>query len=211
MPEHEQSALAVTLSDWSGSIGPPTPITGLAAPLLSVSLPGGRALGSGSWVSRGPALLVERADTELVEHGPVRITVRQRLGFVGGHTYTTTLTLGARQDAALIAEETTVDAPKTAFCFSMRPGLEADRVLWHNQWRKTENAGVWSRVLSNPAFEEEERVCQLRPWSFWWLGDITEWVGFYRKGGDAFVGVLALRPSHWSPTGWRASTGPRSR
>ena len=42
----------------------------------------------------------------------------------------------------------------------------------------------------------------MRPWSFWWLKDRTTWAGFFQEGRDPFVGVVAIRPSRWTPYGW---------
>jgi len=95
-----------------------------------------------------------------------------------------------------------MDAPKAAICFSMQHGLEADRVFWNNQSIKTAHAGSWQLSETALKFDKEEVICKLRPWSFAWLGDITAWAGFYRSGANEFLGILALHPSHWSPTGW---------
>ena len=196
------SSLAITLANWSEGGPQGKRLTSLSAPVLSVCVRGGKPLGSGAWVNAGPGLTVKRATTAIVEQGPVRIVVRQHLTFTDGHTYEATITLAARQEAALVTEHCTVDAPKAAFRFSVQPGLEANRVFWHNQWRKTANAGTWAKVLTKVTFDKPKALCQLRPWSFWWYGDITEWAGFYRQGGEHLVGVLALRPSRWSPPGW---------
>ena len=172
--------MPLVLADWSGTR--PGPLARPPGPLLAVALPQGNPLGAGTWRDRGAGLRVTEAETTVSEHGPVRITVRQRLALGDGRAYNMTVTLGARQDAALIREHSTAVAPDAALVFALQPGLEPGRGLWHNQWRTTPNAVVWSRVLPRPTFTEQKRVCQLRPWSFWWLGDISEWAGFCRKG-----------------------------
>jgi hypothetical protein len=119
-----------------------------------------------------------------------------------GKTYSATVQLALGQDAALITEDSSIDAPKAAISFSMKAGLDADHIFWNNQDTKTEHADGWKLTDTALKFDKEEVICKMRPWSFWWLGDITVWAGFYHAGADKFVGILALHPSSWSPTGW---------
>jgi len=196
------SRMAVAVGRLPQELKEPVPLTKLPALVLWVAAPSGEPLGQGRWVNDGPPLLVKQAATRVLENGPVLIRVEQALTFADGNTYQATVTLAARQETALITEHTSVDAPKAAFRFSFVPGLNADHVFWHNQWRKTQNAESWSRANTALTFAKERRVCRLRPWSFWWLGDITEWAGFYRQGAEPLVGLIALRPSRWSPDQW---------
>jgi len=190
--------MAVTLSDWSA--GPrPTKLVKLDAPLVSVSAPGGKALGQGTWINAGPALMVTNAQTTVVEHGPIRVTVHQQLTFADGRSYTMVVSLGARQNVALVTEQATIEAPEAAFCFSFQPGLEADRIFWRNNYYAESYKGLTADPI---AFDKEQVICHMRPWSFWWLKDTTTWAGFYRGGAEPFVGLLALRPSRWTPVGW---------
>ena len=62
--------------------------------------------------------------------------------------------------------------------------------------------GVWERVNTAPKFDQEQVICKLRPWSYWWTPGLAEWAGFYREGGEPLVGVMMLRPSRWSPAQW---------
>ena len=187
--------MGVALGSWPGQIQLPARLTDLPAPVLSVSAPGGRPLGSGSWINTGPALEVKEASTQVIEQGPVRMVVRQRMLFADGGTYEATVTLGARQDAALVAERCTVDAPRAAFRFSMQPGLKADRVFWHNQWRKTANAATWSKVLTEVDFDQEHVVCKLCPWSFWWIGDVAECERQYARFVDLYLSTDDVSPA----------------
>jgi hypothetical protein len=194
--------IAVRLPKWTGLIVKPTDLMQLPAPWESISRETNLWLGNARWINDGPPLTVKEASTQIIEQGPVRIIVRQSLTFNDGNTYTANIELALGQDAALITEDSTMDAPKAAISFSMRDGLEANHIFWNNQGFKTKHAGSWQLSDTALKFDKEEVVCKLRPWSFAWLGDITAWAGFYRKGADAFVGILALHPSRWSPTDW---------
>ena len=195
--------IALRLPRLPGRLAHPVDLTSLPGPLLAVTGSDGTTwFGRGVWTNTGPALQVKQATTRVIEQGPVRITVRYRLTLTDGRFYQADIGLGARQDCALVTEEANIVAPKTAFRFSFQPGLRADRVFWHNQWAKCEFAGAWKRVNTAPTFGKEQVICTLRPWSFWWTPGITEWAGFYREGAEPLVGVMALRPSHWSPTQW---------
>lgn len=194
--------MAVLLPQLPGKLMQPVDLRSIPAPLRSLRSVGGKWLGGGKWINTGPVLRVVEASTSLLENGPVRVTVRQTLKFVDGRYYHATIQLVVRQDAVMVSEDTNVDAPKTAFRFSMQPGLAANRLLWHNQGKETDNAKPWELTDTRINFDKENVVCSLRPWSFWWEGGITEWAGFYQEGKQAFVGVLALRPSHWSPDQW---------
>ncbi|MHB9131879.1 MAG: hypothetical protein ACYDBB_12440 [Armatimonadota bacterium] len=194
--------MEIALPLWPGTPEQPVDLTTLPAPLRAIRQPGDAWLCDVKWVNAGPVLQVKEATTKILEAGPVRATVEQKLTFTDGHTYRAVFTLGAKQDAVLVTEDTDVDAPKAAIRLSMLSGLKADHIYWHNQWKETTHAKSWSLTDTTVSFEKEDVICKLRPWSYWWLGDITEWAGFYQGGNDTFAGVLALRPSRWSPTGW---------
>jgi hypothetical protein len=193
--------IAVALPRWPGVLAELTDLTTLPAPLESVRTNGGKWLGDARWVNEGSTLRAREASTRVLERGPVRAVIEQKLTFSDGRSYEATLTLVARQDAALIAEHSDVDEPKAALRLSMQAGLGADHVYWHSQWNSGEGHERWTLFDTAARFDREHVVCKMRPWSFWWLPDLAEWAGFYRKGHDPFVGVLLLRPSRWSPEG----------
>ena len=194
--------LAVRLPKWTGLVKGPTDLTRLPTPWESVSRKTGSWLGNARWINDGPPLYVKEASTQIIEQGPVKVIVRQSLTLADGKTYSATVQLALGQDAALITEDSIIDAPKAAISFSMKTGLDADHIFWNNQYAKTDHAGEWKLTDTTLKFDKDEVICKMRPWSFWWLGDITIWAGFYHTGTDNFVGILALHPSHWSPTGW---------
>ncbi len=178
----------------------PVELTTLPAPVLGVSMDGGATwLGGGSWLNAGDPLLVKAATTTVIEAGPVRVTVRYRLTFADDRTYQADITLGARQEAALFTDDTTVEAPKAAFRFNFQQGINADRVFWQNNYYADTYKGLTGDPVS---FAKENIVCSLCPWTFWWLQDRTNWAGVYRNDGEPFIGLVALKPSRWSPTNW---------
>lgn len=178
----------------------PVEITTLPAPVLAMSADGGATwLAGGNWVNGGDPVLVKAAVVSVIEAGPVRITVRYRLTFADDRYYQADITLGARQDAALFTDETTLEAPKAAFRISFQPGMNADRVFWQNNYYADSYKGLSGDPVS---FNNENVVCSLCPWSFWWLQDRTNWAGIYRQNGEPFIGLIALKPSRWSPTDW---------
>ncbi|HOF88024.1 MAG TPA: hypothetical protein PLZ36_07965, partial [Armatimonadota bacterium] len=192
--------LTLRLPRLPGALAQPVELTALPAPLLAVSDQRGTAwYGRGHWVNTGEPLRVKAADTSIVEDGPVRVTVRYRLTFTDNRRYQADITLGARQDAALFTDETDVEAPQAAFRFSVQPGLGADRVYWRNNWFADQTKGLTPGPID---FTKEQVLCHMRPWSFWWTQDLTTSVGFFKAGADPFVGVIAVRPSRWSPYGW---------
>ena len=193
--------LAVRIPNWTGLVKGSTNLTQLPAPWESVSRKTNLWLGNARWINDGPPLSVKEASTQVIEQGPVRVIVRQSLTFTDGNVYNATIELALRQDAALIKEDSNLDAPKAGISFSMQAGLKADHVFWYNQEAKGNRASNY--LTDTPLeFHKQQVICKLRPWSFWWLGDITVWAGFYQKGADNFVGMIPLHPSHWSPTRW---------
>ena len=192
--------LTLRLPRLAGMLRKPADLASLPAPLLAVSDKDGKNwLGVGAWVNDGAALQVKSATTTVLEEGPVRVTVRYRLVFTNGRSYQADITLGDRQDAALFTDETDIEAPKAAFRFSFQPGLGADRVYWRNNYFADPAKGMTPAPIS---FGKEQVICNLRPWSYWWLKDLSVSAGFYKDGSEPFVGVIALRPSRWSPYGW---------
>ena len=174
-----------------GALTPPVDLSCLPAPLLSVSIPGSKSwLGQGTWINADRPLQVKEATTSVIEEGPVRVTVRYKLTCTDGRFYQADITLGDRQECALLTDASNLDAPKAAFRFSFQPGLGADRVYWRNNYFADQSKGLTPGPI---AFDKEETICKLRPWSFWWLKDLTAWAGFYKNGAAPFVGVLALR------------------
>ncbi|OPZ88017.1 MAG: hypothetical protein BWY76_00174 [bacterium ADurb.Bin429] len=192
--------LAVYLAQLPGALDLPKPLGQLPPPILAVGRPGGPRQGEGMWANVPDTLLVKEATTRIVEQGPVRITIEQRYLLTDGREYRMTVQLGLRQDAALITEDGTLSAPGAGFRFDMRPGLHATRVLWHNQWKATAHAKTWEQVETDVTrFAQPTALCVMRPWSFWWDDNITEWAGFFDREDGEMIGVIALRPSRWAP------------
>ena len=194
--------MAIALPALPGRLPGPRDVTTLPPPLRAVRLPGGAWLSTAAWVNEGPPLPVAEATTAVLEQGPVRATVKQRIAFADGHAYEAVISLAARQDAALVAETSDESAPRAAIRISMRPGPGANHVFWQNQWKATPDASSFGLADTRVGAGEDRVVCKLRPWSFWWFGGVTEWAGFYAEGGAALAGVIGLRPSRWSPDGW---------
>ena len=194
--------LSIRLPLWPGIMKTAAPLAGLPAPIAAVRGATGDWMGSGAWIDEGNQHTVTQATTEVIERGPVRCGVRQHLIFADGHTYFLSIELGSHQEAATIDERTDLDAPSAGWRFSLAAGLGADHVFWQNQWKTTDQAKSWEQLNSTVNFAKENQVCALRPWSFWWKGNITEWAGFYRGGAEPLIGILTLRPSQWSPQGW---------
>ena len=193
--------LAVAIPELD-ALAAPTDLRALPPPVRSVRAAGGAWLGGAAWVKDGAPLLVEKVATEIVEAGPVRVTVRQRLSFVGGQSYVAVISLAARQDAALVTEDADVRAPGAALRIAMGPGIDADHAFWQTQWTAPEGHHPYELIDTRPTFDREQVVSHLRPWSFWWLSDISQWAGFYRGAAEPFAGVLLLRPSRWRPGDW---------
>ncbi len=157
----------------------------------------------------------------MLEQGPVRASVRQRVVFADRHTYEAVISLAARQDAALVTETSDESAPKAAVRISMRPGPGASHVYWQNQAIVTPDAGWFGLADTRVGAGEERVVCKLRPWSFWWFPGVTEWAGFYAEGQRRAhgrhrapaVAVVARRLGRLRPHGGadhRAGRGARS-
>ncbi len=192
--------MAVRLPRLPGSLTLPADLNTLPAPLLAVSGPDAAVwLGQGIWTHTGGALQVKEATTTVLEEGPVRVTIRYRLTFTDGRFYQADISLGARQECALFTDDSNVDSPDTAFRFSFQPGLGADRTYWRNSYFADATKGLSPGPI---AFDTEQVLFAMRPWYFWWLKDKAGWAGFYKDGAEPFVGVIGLRPSHWSPYGW---------
>lgn len=164
-------------------------------PIAAVRRAGGAWMGEGAWISAGPGLHVRHAETTIVAEGPVRAAVRKTLRFADGRVYEVAIALGAKQDAAIVTEDSDEAAPSVAHRISL-PG----RVVWRNQWKATEGAGIWEII--DDAVDRDRALFALRPWSFWWLSRLNAWATFGPPGGDTMVGVLAIKPSRWSPTQW---------
>ncbi|MHB9024159.1 MAG: hypothetical protein ACYC7E_08280 [Armatimonadota bacterium] len=192
--------IVLRLPKLPGKLSQPVKLSSLPAPLLAVKAPGGPSwLGAGSWVDADGTLQVKEAKTSIVEQGPVRVTVRYRLLFTDGRFYQADITLGDRQDAALFTDDTDIYAPKAAFRFTFQPGLGADRMYWGNNFYADRGKGLTPAPIN---FDKESILYNMRPWSFWSTKDLATWAGFFKEGADAFVGVIAVRPSRWSPYGW---------
>lgn len=169
----------------------------LPAPIGGVGRPGGPIVGEASWVA-SKRLGVVSAESEVLGEGPLRAAVRQRVRFADGRGYTAVIELSARQDAAIVTEESDEVAPFAAHRLVL-PG----RVLWTNHGSMKGGVPQWSLVETPPGPTAEGDVaCKLRPWSFWWLPRLSEAAGFLAPGGDTMTLVATLRPSLWSPTTW---------
>lgn len=190
--------LAVMLRTWPGTLPAPKPLTEMLPPFSGVCRADGvwNWLTTAAWVNDGPLLLVKSATTTILEEGPVRNIVEQKLIFTDGTTYRMTIELAAGQEAARITEESDVDAPQAGFRLAI-PG--ANRLYWcSNYWREP-TKGLTPTVAPT---DKDTVICSLCPWSFWWDPDLTAWAGAFKEGSEPLVGVLALRPSRWSPDGW---------
>lgn len=193
--------ITVLLPRLPGKLNPPVALSQLPPPLAGIGRAGGPHYGAGIW-QHADAPQVREATTRILDYGPVRALVEQRYTLVDDRQYRMTVQVALHQDVALITEDGNIEAPKTCFRLDMTPGLGATRVFWHNQWKETPLAKSWGQTETDvETFKNTELVCALRPWSFWWDGGITEWAGFYGNAGGDMVGVLALRPSRWSPCG----------
>ncbi len=198
--------LTLRIPRFAEALAQPVDLTAMPAPLLAVRGPdaspaagAGNWLGAGSWVNGGAQIRVKKATMTVMEQGPVRISLRYCLTFTDDRFYIADITLGARQDAALFTDHTDVEAPQAAFRFSFQPGLGADRVYWRNNYFADSAKGLTPGPID---FGKEQVLCNLRPWSYWWLKDLSASVGFFKDGADPFVGVIAVRPSRWTPYGW---------
>jgi len=192
--------LTVAVPSFAEGLAGPVKLTALAAPVVWLAGPeGAPSLGSGAWVNEGPPVTVAAASTEVIERGPVRVTVRYRMAFADGGFYQAEIVLGSRQECASFTDQTDVAAPRTAFRFSFEPGLKADRLLWRNNYYAEPAKGLAPGPLD---FETEQVVCKLCPWAFWWLKDQTSYAGFFREGSEPLAGVIAVRPSRWTPVDW---------
>ena len=192
--------LKLRLPKLPGKLAQPVSLAALPAPLLALAAGGaGPWLGGGAWVGADAALQVKEASTTVLEEGPVRATVRYRLTFTDGRFYQADVALADRQACALFTDDTDVESPQTVFRFSFQPGLQADRVYWRNHFWRDGSKGLSPGPI---AFDKEQVLFKLRPWSYWWLEDNTSWAGWFREGAEPFVGAIALHPSRWAPWGW---------
>lgn len=194
--------MALRVPQWPGAPQTPGDLAKLPAPLLAVRGKDGAWLGGARWFDDTASLKVKEATTTVVERGPVRIVVQQRIVLADGRFHSTTIELGARQEVAVIREDSDINVPTAGWRWSMQPGLSADHVFWHNQWRSTERAGTFAMADTAVDFTQTNVVAKLRPWSFWWIGDITIYAGFYKHGATPFVGLLMMNPSRWTPGDW---------
>lgn len=192
--------MTVRLPRLTAPLAQPVDLTAVPAPLLALARAGDDTwLGAGTWINAEPPLQVKTATTTVLEEGPVRVTVRYRLTFTDDRFYQADVMLGCRQDAVLFTEESDVETPQAAFRFSFQPGVRPDRLFWRNNYYADSYKGLTGTPFD---FEQENTPCQLCPWTFWWQEDRTTWAGFYRDDAEPFLGVLAIRPSRWSPYDW---------
>ncbi len=119
--------MALRIPQWPGKLAQPTKLTTLPPPLATVRAAEGTWFGEGKWVNEGAPISVKEATTTVVEQGPIRVTLQQKLVFTDGKSYTALISLASRQELALISEDSALEAPKAAFRFSVRPGLQPDR------------------------------------------------------------------------------------
>jgi hypothetical protein len=185
--------LEVTLPRWEARAD----LGELAPPIASVGRPGAPPIGEARWVS-SKRLGVLSAESEIVAEGPVRAAVRQRVRFADGRGYSAVIELSARQDAAIVTE----DSDEVAL-FAAHRLILPGRVLWTNHGSMSGGVPQWSVVETPPGpVADGDLACKLRPWSFWWLPRLAEAAGFLAPGADTMTFVATLRPSLWSPTSW---------
>ncbi len=193
------SRLALALPKLPGKLAQPTALSLLPAPFGPLQGDGSGWFGAAGWTG-AEGLPVVEATTSVVAQGPVFIQLQQRYLFTDGSSYTVGIRLGERQDAVLITEDYTNTGAACTLTYDLAAGLQPTKLLWHNQWKETPNAKSWSKTITSLNYDAEKTICNLRPWSFWWLGDLTMWAGAYN---DAYqLGFLALRPARWTPIGW---------
>ena len=195
--------MIVYLPQYPGVFKEPTALTSLPAPLRSVGLLQGEPLGLMRWFDQGEALGVKEASTTLLEKGPVRVVVKQSIVLVDGRKYSMTISLAARQDAALIAEDSDIEAPKAGLRYSLLPGLGANHIFWNNQWKETEHAKSFAQTDTAVDFTKEDTILQV-PAVELLVVRRCDRVGRGSTGrarGRGW-GIMALRPSRWSPWDW---------
>jgi hypothetical protein len=194
--------IALTLPKLPGALPVPRALAELPAPIAEFGRGGAPASAAGTWAVAGVLPLVTEATTTVLDEGPVFTRVRQHYQFADGHFYALTVRLAARQEVAEVIDETDLDAVHVAFRLRFRVQEGTPTLLWQNQWAKTALAGVWEQVETPLLAQKADMlICTLRPWSFWWSPGLAMWAGLFDgKAADGDIaGVLALRPSRWTP------------
>lgn len=191
--------LSIAVPKLPGKLAQPVALSTLPAPILGLKNADGPWLGKGSW-SSAEKLMVSEARTDVLVTGQILLTVALVYVFTDGTSYTVTTQLGEKQDAALVTEDYT-SPDKCSLIFDLGAGQQAQKLLWHNQWKETPNAKSWSKTITELGPRPDGVICTLRPWSYWWFGDLTMWAGAYRDDGY-LLGIMATHPSRWTPIGW---------
>ncbi len=191
--------LSIAIPKLPGKLAHPVALSSLPAPILGLKGAGSPWLGKGSW-SRADDLMVCKAGTNIYAQGQIILKSAIEYTFTDGTSYTVTVQLGEKQDAALVTEDYN-SAATCSFVFDLGAGQQPQKLLWHNQWKETSNAKSWSKTITELGPRADGVICNLRPWSFWWIGDLTMWAGAYRDDGY-LLGIMATHPSRWTPIGW---------
>jgi hypothetical protein len=192
--------LGIILPHLPGKLAQPAPLATLPAPFGTMTAGNSGAMGQSAW-SGAEGALVSEATTEILARGQILLTVAQTYRFTDGSAYKVTIQLGELQDAILITEDYSNSTVKCALLYDMSAGVRPSKLLWNNQWKETANGKSWAKTITDLTAAPDGTICNLRPWSFWWLGDLTMWAGAYAENGY-LLGFMATHPSRWTPSDW---------
>ncbi|NQW46432.1 MAG: hypothetical protein HQ464_01550 [Planctomycetes bacterium] len=199
------------------------PIAEAPPPVIAVSLLGGPSLAAGALTGHHRVTSIE---SEIIEEGPVSARVAVRYHFQGGGEWSVGMEAIAGQEVILVTEELNLEE-HGGFLEAIRPpgssegnyimraygqrlrergsawqlrfdGLEADRIAWQpmgNTWPgnrlEPDNWGDFAVP------RDAGPIMTLHPaHGEWWL-NASPWAGFYRRTGEAYLGVLTLHAGAW--------------
>jgi len=215
-------AVLCPLGEWTWEGG--VPVADVSPPVVAISLGGADWAEAGHLV--GQAAVVS-LDSRVVEKGPVSATIQIRYQFQGGGEWTVSLEAIAGQEVVLISEQFNLQpaagllenvrpagTPEgnyvmksygdrlrdkgTYWALGVGGCVAADRIAWQPL------ASTWPLSLSDPATwgdfpvpASSGPIMTLHPaHGEWWL-NASSWAGFYRRGLEPYVGILALSAGAW--------------